>query len=438
MTQKEFTLNQGQTEAADKLFRWMMRTDSKEIILSGPGGVGKSYLISYLIDVLIPKYHSMCELLNLPVKYDVVNLTATSNKAADILAEGTNRPVDTIHSLMGLVVSNDFSTGKTFLKRGKKWQMHQNKVIIVDEYSMENHDLYKHINESTYNCKVIHVGDHCQLSAVGDTIPYVSTLPIERIDLTEQMRTKKPELQDLFMQLRDSVETLKFPEIHLVPGTIDTLSDEEMQSEIEKEFLDESLCRDKRILAYSNGRVNLYNDFIRSLRNQPNRPVSGEHLICNSAYSRSNKIIFSAEEEVFIEHISEETTILPLPDNGELEVAYATLSGRFSGTIANVPIPIDRKHLDQLIRYYKKIKNWRSYFMLKEEFPDLRPREACTVHKSQGSSFDTVYIDAGDLSTCTNIATAARLLYVAVSRARNRVVFYGNLHKKLGGIHGQH
>ena len=75
--------------------------------------------------------------------------------------------------------------------------------------------------------------------------------------------------------------------------------------------------------------------------------------------------------------------------------------------------------------------------MLKEEFPDLRPREACTVHKSQGSSFDTVYIDADDLSTCTNIATAARLLYVAVSRSRNRVVFYGKLHKKLGGIHGQ-
>ena len=61
MTTKQFTLNQGQKDAADALYRWLMKPDEKHIILSGPGGVGKSYLISYLIDELIPRYHKMCD-----------------------------------------------------------------------------------------------------------------------------------------------------------------------------------------------------------------------------------------------------------------------------------------------------------------------------------------------------------------------------------------
>ena len=47
---------------------------------------------------------------------------------------------------------------------------------------------------------------------------------------------------------------------------------------------------------------------------------------------------------------------------------------------------------------------------------------------------DTVYIDATDLSTCTQKEVAARLLYVAVTRAKKHVVFYGDLAQKFGGF----
>ena len=77
--------------------------------------------------------------------------------------------------------------------------------------------------------------------------------------------------------------------------------------------------------------------------------------------------------------------------------------------------------------------DWSTYFSLKNKYPDLRDRDASTIHKAQGSTHDTVYVDLDDLCTCTNPLTAARLFYVAVSRARKRVVFYGNLSKKYGG-----
>ena len=71
---------------------------------------------------------------------------------------------------------------------------------------------------------------------------------------------------------------------------------------------------------------------------------------------------------------------------------------------------------------------------MKETFPDLRAKDSCTVHKSQGSTYDTVFVDLGDLSVCRNPADAARLFYVAFSRARNRVVMYGNLAERFGRI----
>ena len=77
-------------------------------------------------------------------------------------------------------------------------------------------------------------------------------------------------------------------------------------------------------------------------------------------------------------------------------------------------------------------KDWPSYFWFKENVFDLRLPYACTVHKSQGNTYDEVLVDCGSFKICDSPATAARLLYVAVSRAKNKVLFYGKLPKKYG------
>ena len=58
---------------------------------------------------------------------------------------------------------------------------------------------------------------------------------------------------------------------------------------------------------------------------------------------------------------------------------------------------------------------------------DLRAAYAQTVDKSQGSTYDKVFIDLDDISHCTSGARIARMLYVAVSRARHQVIFTGDL-----------
>ena len=49
---------------------------------------------------------------------------------------------------------------------------------------------------------------------------------------------------------------------------------------------------------------------------------------------------------------------------------------------------------------------------------------AMTIHKSQGSTYDTVYLDTEDLGMVANMdyIMYLRLLYVAVSRASNKVI----------------
>jgi len=73
-------------------------------------------------------------------------------------------------------------------------------------------------------------------------------------------------------------------------------------------------------------------------------------------------------------------------------------------------------------------------YSLKDKMLDLRQRDASTVYKAQGSSLDTVFIDVSNLSRSPNPSQAARMLYVAGSRARKHIVFYGELAERYGGL----
>ena len=117
-----------------------------------------------------------------------------------------------------------------------------------------------------------------------------------------------------------------------------------------------------------------------------------------------------------------------------LQVQRADLQNKFGDVYTRMPLPLDRDHYTKLVKYFGTNKVWDRYFHLKKTYPDLRPRDAATVHKAQGSTYDTVFVDLGDLSTCRDPNVAARLLYVAFTRARTRVVLYGNLVAKFGGI----
>lgn len=423
-------LNQGQKQAAEGFFEFLLSGD-KELIISGPGGVGKTFLMGHMIDQVMPQYHATCSMMGIKPEYDEVVMTATTNKAAEVLSQSTGRPSQTIHSFLRLQVRDDYKTGRSILTKRKDYTVQSNKIIFVDEASMIDRSLHQMIKESAYKCKIIYVGDHCQLSPVMEPISPIYQKDFPFFHLKEQMRNQRqPALMQVCQQLRDTVETGEFKPIQIVPGVIDHVDDDRMQQEIQDHFLQET---NSRILAYTNRQVVAYNDYIRrDLRHLTDPYVVGERLISNSAIQHPNGMI-SVEEELMI------TVLWPreqveIEDGVFLDVQRADLRDKFGEIYHSVPLPVDKSHFTALLNHYRKQKDWLKYFMLKNTYPDLRPKDASTVHKAQGSTYDTAFIDLSDLSTCRDKNQAARLLYVAFSRARNRVVLYGDLAEKFGGL----
>jgi len=421
-------LNQGQEAAADAFFHFLFSKD-KEMGIDGPGGTGKSFLMANLIDEVIPRYHDTCKLMGLPPEYDEVVMLAMTNKAAEVLSEATKRPVQTLHSFLNLKVVDDFSTGVSKISKTNAWKVHQNKIIFVDECSMMDAPTDNFFQEGTHNCKIVYVGDDKQLKPVSGNNPVYSR-PMLWATLTEQMRTGIPEIQALHLQLRETVATGVFKPIQIVPGIIDHLDNDQMQAMLNQTFAQQTLS--SRVLAYTNRRVLAYNDYIRHMRNLPAEYIENE-LLVNSAAIRLRSAMLSVESEVEITQLGEPYNIM-IEHDVALVCRDATIVTRSGARFEDVPLPVDRSHYAALVAHYKRAKNWERYYHLKNTYPDLRQRDAATVYKAQGSTYDTGFIDLTDISTCRNPDQAARMLYVGLSRERHRIFLFGELSDKYGGL----
>jgi hypothetical protein len=424
-------LNQGQQAAADGFFQFLF-DEGNELIISGPGGVGKTFLMGHLIDEIMPRYHETCALMGIKAHYQDVVMTATTNQAAEVLGAATGRPATTIHSFLNLKVTDDYATGRSILTKTANWKVHHNLIIFIDEAYMTDRALLAKLREGTHNCKIVFVGDHCQLAPIMEPVSAISTQNLPFYELTEPMRNgAQPALMRVCQQLRNTVETGDFHPIQIVPGVIDYLDNAEMEQEVNRVFTDPNT--NSRILAYTNARVVAYNDHIRDIRQLTETYTLNEKLINNSAIRMRNGML-SVQEEVEIIHLDHSSHNVEIAEDVFLQVIAADIKTRFGDIYKGVHLPVDKDHFNALIKFYRRQKNWNRYFYLKNNFPDLRPRDAVTVHKAQGSTFDSVFIDLGNLSTCHNPNQAARLLYVAFTRACGRVVLYGKLADKYGGV----
>lgn len=427
-------LNQGQQDASDYFFSFLFAPE-KEMGITGPGGVGKTHLMGHMIDKIMPQYMSTCKMMGISPKYHDVAMLATTNQAAEVLSLSANRPTGTAASFLGLTVQEDYETGDTRLTKTNNWMVHEGKIIFVDEASMVDSSLYNFLNEGTMNCKIVYVGDHCQMAPVKESISPVYRGHIHHVELTEPMRTQIPELHALNWQLRGTVETGEFKPIQIVPGIIDWYDDAQMEAAINASFAHQTL--EERILAYTNKRVVEFNDHIRDLRGLPPQFTVGELLISNYA-NPLRRYLLKIGEELEIVEIKPNIEHLTVDyfDGQDVNVAYqfATVKNRLGMTFSDVRLPYDKPHFDGIVKWLANRKAWGKMYDLKRAILDLRQRDASTIYKAQGSSLDTVYIDVSNLSRSPNPSQAARMLYVGASRARKHIVFYGELAARYGGL----
>lgn len=264
-TAASLVLNQDQEAAARAIFQFLLAED-KEFSLSGPAGTGKTTLMKHVMTSLLPEYGDACKLLGIqPQQFEII-LTATTNKATEVLAQATGFPAQTIHSFLNLKVLDDHKTGVSKISPTNKFEVHHGKLIFVDEASMIDGALYEYLHKGTdRTCKIIYLGDRCQMAPVFEKISPVYRNQKRTAELTVPVRNAgQPALMGLCDQLRENVDRQNFQPIDPVPGVIDYLDDAQAKAFIDASFATETSAA--RVLCYTNARVTEYNEYIRDLR----------------------------------------------------------------------------------------------------------------------------------------------------------------------------
>lgn len=424
------TLTRGQKAAADAFFDFLMTAD-RTFAISGTAGVGKTFLMSHIANDVMKLYEQSCTLIGAKPEFTQVVFTATTNKAAEVLSEALGTQVQTIHSWLGLKPKENFKTGKMTLERTNNWRVRRNLILFIDECSMIDKALYAEIMEACPQCKIVFVGDHAQMAPVGESLSevYLRVAPENTAVLTEPVRNAgQPALVALCTQLRDTVETGIFRPIQLVPGVIERLDDTSMPALLTETFAD--LNPPSRVLCYTNTRVQSYNEFIREdVRNLDPGLHPGDIMIVAQAWSLG-QLSLSVEQELEVVSVGELLQDSTWQGEYGVTFAYRDVTVRAPGSDYEgfvVPVAEDTDLVAKVVKHMAKQREWGDYFSLKGTFVDLRDKASCTVYKAQGSTYDSVFIDLGNIGTSYDAEQVARMLFVAVSRARSRVYLYGTL-----------
>ena len=416
-------LSDDQENAAKMFGAFLLNDEIHEMVIEGRSGSGKSTLASHLIDIA-RKQASMLQLITNEKNEIVVHCTATTNKASRVLSDKAKQEAKTIHSLLGLQVKNNFRTGKTSLKRTKDYRPYKNTLIIVDEASMADKALLKEIREATPTCKVLYIGDPYQLAPVKETTCPVFDSVKHKAILTMIMRQGKGSpIAALGDRFRETVETGVFPDINAyVDGKeIIRVSGSEFQQMVSTTFT-KGMCENKaKIVAWRNTQVQAYNAHVRSLFTSSEAFEVGEVVVTNNP-------ILSAGTQFSTDQLVEITGV-ESAINHDLECWHYELNG---GT--HVYQAKEQYRVAARLKALADEKDFASYFFIKEGFVDLRATYASTVHKCQGSTYETIFIDLNDIGDCYDWQDVARMLYVSITRASKQVVLYGELPEKYRGI----
>lgn len=434
------TLTKGQQAAADAFFAFLMST-ATFFNISGTAGTGKTFLMSYLCKTVMKNYQDACSLLNIKTEYETIYFTALTNKAAEVLEHSIGLPVQTIHSFMSLTVRDDYATGRSFITKTNKWSQRRRIILFIDECSMIDVALLKLIKETFVDCKIIYVGDHAQMAPVGEQISqiYADIAPENFAVLTEPVRNAgTPALVDLCAQLRETVETGVFRPIMPVPGVIEYLPHSLMEDHLRAAFQDlDPACR---ALCYTNDRVHSYNSFIRTdVRNLPEKPFVGETLVVASASLARNGKMLQVERDMKLTSVSDlqqdNRFDAIFPDGLPIEYWEVEASTDSQpGVKFCFRMPKETERINYAKKHFARIKQWGDYYELRDTYADLRDKAACTVYKSQGSTYDFVFVDLDNIGASFDAQQVARMLFVAISRARSKVYLYGSLPGRYQGV----
>lgn len=412
------TLTNDQQRAYNQLISFLADKNEPVFVLSGYAGTGKSTMIRHVLDNVDTTMAAL-RLIDPKLPHYTVELTATTNKAADNLSQITGKNVSTIHSFLSLIVHTDYTTGKSRLIK-KNSNAVSNKLLFIDEASYIDSQLLDHIFKILVNCKIVFFGDPAQLVPVKYKSAPVFQANFTGAQLTEVIRQEKGNpVLDLATQFRQTVTSGEFFKFKADSHYVQHLSRDAFNEALIKEFTEPNWTGNQsKILAWTNKTVEKYNKEIYVLCKGSQKFQVGDYVQNNKYYvAMGSKPSFKTDEMVYISSVGEHEE-----RHGVWGHTYG-LNNEYTHAFCPDNIQDKEKALKQLYA----TNDFDAVRAIEESWIDLRSVYACTINKSQGSTYDRVFIDLDDLKKCNSGEQIARLLYVGVSRAKHQCIFTGDL-----------
>lgn len=423
-------------QAVVDAFPGFLLSDDKEMTISGPAGTGKTFLVQYLTK-MAPAQQQMVQLLDPEIPDRSFTYTATTNKAAEVLRGILNQPTSTIHSTLGLRVQNDYKTGKQILVPHSPPEPLSNTIIFVDEASMINDQLAGSIRDAIKkwdDCKLVFIGDKYQLPPVKEDVCSVFRDGAPNVHhLVEiQRQAKDSPIIGLANQYRVLLDepSETWPEIVPDGQSIFRYHDKEKYFDaLRSEYSKDHDPDDVRIVAWSNKRVHSYNNWVRTqILGHHSQFMTGDLVTTNKPLFMRKRMYAPTDFRVRIRTV----------ESGHDNIEGISVDGwwitfdnfRSSDPYDEDPVvfqPRDWGRVKAIQNAFAKDKNWGPYFNIKDNWADLRPIHANTVHKAQGSTYRKVFVDLADIGRNTRWRDLVRMLYVAITRASHEVHIYGDI-----------
>ena len=462
------SLNSDQRTAFEELRDFIYdKGDDSVYVLKGWAGTGKTYCVSFLVRYAL-------EVIHPTHNWYKIGVTGPTNKSVRVIKKTSglrnNRVTfQTIHKLLGLTEKITNEGKQEFVNQGDfKPQINSVKLLIIDEVSMLNDDLFHEVLKYRDKIKIICMGDPAQIPPVGrpDCIPFREELAdgyrIKTLDLKQIMRQKAGNAiidssviirKDLYSdkiaidnktKLNEDGEGIEFLNLNL-PDTRKGFSDILRQYFVTDEFKKDSEYA--KIIAWRNKTVATMNGIIRKTiygdESEKAKILIGEKLIANNPVIEDSTVILNTNDEFTVERYTIKTEnprfiVSDHPDAEPMEVSlkyYETEVSYLDDADDLVKVWISILHEDSESEFQKvanimklraiqkkgKDKSWVIYYNFLRRYADVNYAYCTSAHKSQGSTYNTTFVLEDDIDMNWNIVERNRIKYTAYTRASKKL-----------------
>ena len=442
--------------------------------------ITKDYIVTH--NTFITKYIiAHCKYTN-----GVIKCTSTTHKACRVFSQALGgRKVDTIQSTFGLRLDlklEDFDPANPQFNPMARPKLEDIKLLIIDEASMLPAKLVTFICNKCkdLNIKILFIGDAYQLAPVNEKKSIAFDRCFEVYPLTEVVRQGEDNpITNLLNILRSDIEHHTYNFVNYVASHIGFMSYNEIgegftvcrptefKQLIDTSFHNEEYTRNidmYRIIAYTNSAVAGWNNYIRNIIIKD----ANKNIITKNDLIMSYETIVDQFMDIVINN-SEEYIINDIVDFIDDKYGFKGFLIKFQlvhgGNITQPLFVIDHRDKYTVLQYHKTITNlinsarsargairvtrWKEYYAFKKQYliaaniidrqgkilysRDIDYGFAITAHKSQGSTYDTVFIDVNNMvydktgRPYTDQDDLLRRLYVGCSRAHKELILcYGS------------